>query len=121
MEEKIAAIMGPRAAQANLVGPYNGAIQFVRPGFITMVGGLVREHYFGYIELPGNQNAAIAMQVANIAAVETEIPQLPFGLVPTAGEQFVLHGPNEYPEMGITGCYEVTIEAVPANHDAMQN
>ena len=54
------------------------------------------------------------MQVANIAAVEPEMPQLPFGLVPTEGEQFVLHGPNDYPELGITGCYEVTIEAVPA-------
>ena len=54
------------------------------------------------------------MQVANIAAVEPEMPQLPFGLVPTVGERFVLHGPNDYPEMGITGCYEVTIETVPA-------
>ena len=67
-----------------------------------------------YIELQGDQNVAIAMQVANIAAVEPEMPQLPFGLVPTEGEQFVLHGPNDYPELGITGCYEVTIEAVPA-------
>ena len=75
---------------------------------------MVKEHGFGYIELPGNQHAAIAMQVANIAAVEPEMPQLPFGLVPTVGEQFVLHGPNNYPEMGITGCYEVTIEAMPA-------
>jgi hypothetical protein len=114
MEEEIAAIMGPGAAQANLVGPYNGAIQFVRPGFVTMVGGLVKELYFGYIELQGNQNVAIAMQVANIAAVEPEMPQLPFGLVPTEGEHFVLHGPNDYPELGITGCYEVTIQAVPA-------
>ena len=114
LEEEIAAIMGPGAAHANLVGPYNGAIQFVRPGFVTMVGGLVKEHYFGYIELQGDQNVAIAMQVANIAAVEPELPQLPFGLVPTEGEQFVLHGPNDYPELGITGCYEVTIEAVPA-------
>jgi hypothetical protein len=54
------------------------------------------------------------MQVANIAAVEPEMPQLPFGLVPTEGEHFVLHGPNDYPELGITGCYEATIQAVPA-------
>ena len=114
MEEEIAAIMGPGAAHANLVGPYNGAIQFVRPGFVTIVGGLVKEHYFGYIELQGDQKVAIAMQVANIAAVEPEMAQLPFGLVPKEGEQFVLHGPNDYPELGITGCYEVTIEAVPA-------
>ena len=58
----------------------------------------------------GTINSGV-VQVANIAAVEAEMPQLPFGLVPTAGEQFVLHGPNEYTEMGITGCYEVTIEA----------